>query len=85
MILIETDKKLYGISKIIYCALKSQKPETELILKFENERITHSIKLFDDDEVQIIDDYFVRKSSMNDYEIIELDMFDHIEILTLGE
>ena len=83
MKLIETSDDLYSISKLLYLALASQKPETVLSLKFENGSEQLQVSLWDDDEVQVFDGYLVRKSTMNDYEMVEIEMYTHIEILTL--
>ena len=83
MKLIETSDGLYNISKLLYLALDSQKPETVLSLKFENGSEQLQVSLWDDDEVQVFDGYLVRKSTMNDFEMVDIDMYTHIEILTL--
>ena len=83
MKLIETADDLYSISKLLYLALASQDHETVLSLKFENGSEQLQVSLWDDDEVQVFDGYLVRKSTMNDFEMVDIDMYTHIEILTL--
>ena len=83
MILQEPSANVYQISKILYNVLASQKPETVLSLHFENGSEQLQIRLWDDDEVQIIDDYLVRKTAENDYEIVDIDMYTHIQVLTI--
>lgn len=84
MILIPKNGKLWGINKILYEALLTQKKDTQLliILKIDSEEQTR-INIYKENTVKFKQEYMIIISPDKDYRIIDISQFDDIEILTM--
>lgn len=76
--ILKDGEKLYGLSKILYDVLSNYGRDNELLIKFESKDYEENIRVFDDDEIELRDDYLIHKrlvDNQSDYTIIEIGMF----------
>ena len=74
-----------GITLHLYEALKNQDSETDLLIVFETFDKETRIRIFEDDVVEIKDNYLIRKTTENDYEILDLEQFVKVSIWTMED